>query len=131
MPKRKSNAVEDPSQSVDLDEIDIPDGTPMESPDVVRRKINAFIESGEMKVGEFCDTLGVSGNSYRNFLGQHGRTKGLESDTYHEAWVFFKKREVAGLKMPNKKRKTQAAGSASGSKGGPAPDLGDIHLRGK
>ncbi len=75
----------------------------------VRSKIRAFINSGEMKVGEFQDKLGVSGNSYRNFLGQNGNTKGMESDTYYAASEFFKKRELAGVKMPRKKAKTAEA----------------------
>jgi len=57
-----------------------------------------------MKVGEFCDMMGVSTNSYYRFLSQHGKENGMPSDCYIEAWKFFEKRKVAGLKMPSKKR---------------------------
>lgn len=59
-----------------------------ESRDVICGKISAFIEAREMEVGEFCDAIGVSGNSYRDFLAQHGRDKGSESDTYLDALRF-------------------------------------------
>lgn len=76
--------------------------------DQVRRRIRAFLESGEMKVGEFCSKLGVSGNSYRRFMSVNGPDKGSGSDAYMEAWAFFEKREQAGLKMPRKKAKKEA-----------------------
>ncbi|KAF1344521.1 hypothetical protein BDV97DRAFT_55961 [Delphinella strobiligena] len=99
---------------VDLDSIEIPAGTKLESCNVVRGKINRFIESGEMKVGEFCDALGVSGNGYRRFLALNGKDAGPQSDTYIAAWEFFKKRELAGIKPP-KKQKTSAPRSTSDS----------------
>ena len=92
------------SDAVDLADVEIPDGATFDSADVVRGKIRRFIESGEMKVGEFCDLMGVSTNSYYRFLSQHGKEKGMQSDCYIEAWKFFEKRKVAGLKMPSKKR---------------------------
>ena len=76
-----------------------------DSCDVVRRKINTFINSGEMKVTEFQRAIGVSSNSYLTFMKQHGPTKGIESKTYDAAFAFFKKRELQGIKMQRKKVK--------------------------
>ncbi|KAK5171667.1 hypothetical protein LTR04_000032, partial [Oleoguttula sp. CCFEE 6159] len=118
--KRKSTDAHD----VDLDSIDIPDDIPMDKDcDQIRRMIHTFIDSGEMKVGDFRDAIGVSSTSYTNFLGQNGRSKGMLSDTYSRAWKFFKKREVAGLKMP-KKQKTSTAEQKT-------KDLSDVHLDGE
>lgn len=73
--------------------------------DQVRRKIHAFINAGEMKIGEFQDTLGVSSQAYSRFMGQNGKEKGLGCDTYVQAHRFFKKRELLGIKLPKKKVK--------------------------
>ena len=97
------------TDEVDLADIEIPDGATLDSADVVRGKIRKFIESGEMKVGEFCDMMGVSTNSYYRFLSLHGRDKGMQSDCYIEAWKFFEKRKAAGpvsythLTLPTKR----------------------------
>jgi hypothetical protein len=73
--------------------------------------IRQFINSGEMRVGEFTTTIGVSGPAYSRFMGQNGATKGLHSDVYSQAAEYFTKREMAGLGLPrsNKKSKTSAA----------------------
>lgn len=68
--------------------------------DQVRKKIDAFINSGEMKVGEFQRAIGVSSHSYLSFLGQKGPMAGSNSATYDTAWRFFKKRELRGIKLP-------------------------------
>lgn len=123
--KRKHDG--NPGPVPDVNQIEIPVGTPIDaSCNVVRGKINRFLESGEMKVGEFCDALGVSAKSYRNFMAMNGKDKGAGSDTYMAAWEFFKKRDIAGLKTP-KKRKTAAAGTPNGSGGS---DVSDVHLEG-
>lgn len=122
--KRKStDGHEVASPPVDLDSIEIPPDAKIDSCNVVRGKINRFIESGEMKIGEFCDTLGVSGNAYRRFLAQNGKDQGSQSDTYIAAWEFFKKREIAGIKPP-KKQKTTASHPAG------TPDTTNVHLEG-
>lgn len=111
------------------------------NPDQVRRMIRRLIDNGGMKVGEFCDKLGVSNKSYNNFLRQSGPTKGLSSDCYQYAWAYFKYREMNGIKLPmansgSKKQKTDGA-DESGSKGASkdtatgAADLADIHLPGE
>jgi hypothetical protein len=89
--------------------------------DQVRRKINTFIESGEMKVTQFQNAIGVSSTSYGNFMKMKGPMKGIDSSTMSGAYKFFKKREKEGKAMP-KKRKTAAAQTV---------DLSDIHLEGE
>lgn len=136
--KRKSTDSSD-LPTINLDEYDVPDGEPMDSCNVVRGKINRFLEAGEMKVGQFCDAIGVSGNAYRRFMFQNGKFAGEQSDAYRGAWLFFKKREMAGLKIPTKKQKVAASGGDSASSTAAAskkdkdahPDISDIHLDGK
>ena len=102
--KRKSNDFV--AQEIDLDDIDC-EGMYMDlNCDQVRRRIRTYLDSGEMKVGEFCSAIGVSNKSLNDFLRQSGKMKGSGSSTYGGAWEFFKKREIAGLKMPKKKQKT-------------------------
>ena len=130
--KRKST---DSAEDVDLDEIDC-EGMPItENADQVRRKIRRFIDNGGMKVGEFCNAIGNSNNSYNRFMKQSGPTKGLESEVYQNAWEFFKKREIAGLKMPTKKKaKTADAGSGaapSKAKKDAGLDISSIQLDGE
>lgn len=124
----KRKATEGPEAAVDLDEIEVPVGTPMESCNVVRGKISRFIESGEMKVGEFCEALNVSYPSYRRFMSQNGKDKGMDSDTYEKAWVFFKKREMAGLKPPKKAK--AKAGASSAQSPATLSAVSNIHLEG-
>lgn len=73
----------------------------------VRSQIRRYLDSGA-KVGEFSQALGVSSNSLNNFLRQNGPMKGSGSDAYQEAWAFFKRREIAGVKKPTKKQKSDA-----------------------
>ncbi|KAG9844004.1 hypothetical protein KCU98_g4207, partial [Aureobasidium melanogenum] len=137
--KRKSTDSSD-LPTIDLDDHDIPDGHPMDSCTVVRGKIKRFLEAGEMKVGQFCDAIGVSQNAYRRFMSQNGKFAGAGCDTYQNAWLFFKKREMAGLKIPTKKQKTAAnaanaaassAASSSGKKDAVTTDISNIHLDGE
>ena len=73
-------------------------------------------------------------------MSQNGKFAGEQSDAYRGAWEFFKKREMAGLKIPTKKQKVAASGGeASGSSKAAAgkkdkdahPDISNIHLDGK
>ena len=80
----------------------------------IRAKIRQFVNSGEMKVGEFQDKLGVSPNSYSRFLSQNGAQKGMESDTFWAAAEFFKRREIAGLTMPRAKKAKNVSNHAAG-----------------
>jgi hypothetical protein len=59
-----------------------------------------------MKVTEFQRAIGVNSNAYGRFMGYTGRDKGSGSNTYVEAFKFFKKRELQGIKVPKKKAKT-------------------------
>jgi hypothetical protein len=95
--------------------------------DQVRRRIRAFIESGEMKIGEFQDAIGFSSRSYLEFLGQNGRDKGSGSSTYINAARFFKKRELQGIKPPRKKRATKESQRKIAEK----YDVSGIHLDGE
>lgn len=97
--------------------------------DQIRRKIRALIDSKEMKIGEFCDAIGVSNNSYNTFLRQSGPSKGMGSATFHNAWAFFKKREMKGIPDPknNKKRKISGGSVAKA----PQADISDVHLEGE
>lgn len=85
------------------------------------------------EVGKFCDAIGMSNYAYTRFMQQSGRTKGLGSDIYQEAWALFSKREMAGLKMPTKNQKTANASTGSGSVGrnkDGGADISGIHLPG-
>jgi len=109
--------------------------------DEVRRLIRNHIESGEMKVGEFQKKIGVSGPAYGRFMAQGGRDKGCGCDTYIEAWKFFKKRELQGIKMSTKKRPKTSLSSAAAAQGADVKkagsettngkDLSNIHLDGE
>ena len=110
--KRKSDSAEAP---IDLDDIDCEGMLVDQNCDQVRRKIRRFLDSGAMKVGEFCNAIGVSNKSLNDFLRQSGAMKGSGSATYDGAWEFFKKREIVGLKMPNKKQKTSTSDNATSS----------------
>lgn len=70
----------------------------------VRTKINAYIRSGEMGVGEFQDRLGVGSTAYHRFMNQSGKNKGYESSVFNAAHNFFAVREDKGLKMPRAKK---------------------------
>lgn len=86
----------------------------------VRRKIRAFIESGEMKITEFQRAIHVNSNSYGNFMRCSGPWHGLDNSTMSGAYRFFKKREAQGIIIP-KKRRTKTS----------AVDLSGIHLEGE
>lgn len=112
--------------AVDVDAIDLDGAIVDASCDQVRKKIRRYLDSGE-KVGEFCDKISVTNHSLNTFLGQNGAMKGAGSKTYMQAWEFFKKRELAGVKEPtvsSKKRKSNDAASKASEK----IDLSDIRL---
>ncbi|KAI4194304.1 MAG: hypothetical protein LQ350_007839 [Teloschistes chrysophthalmus] len=73
--------------------------------DVVRRKINAFITSGEMKVTEFQRTIGVNSNSYGRFMKLKGPLSGNTNQVWYAAFRFFDDRRKAGIKPTKKKVK--------------------------
>ncbi|KAH8812434.1 hypothetical protein F5884DRAFT_785366 [Xylogone sp. PMI_703] len=86
--KRKSDAIEIDSDDDRLSRV-------TDNCDQVRRKIRAFLNAGEMKVGEFQKALGVSSNAYM------------------QAHIFFKKRELQGIQIPKKKAKKEEESAMS------------------
>ena len=136
--KRKST---DAPPTIHLDDFDVSEGQVMDSCTVVRGKIKRFLDSGEMRIGQFCDAIGVSQNAYRRFMAEKGQYGGMGCDTYQSAWEFFRKREMAGLKIPTKKQKTAAAAKAGASaasaksstmvgKKDAVTDISSVHLEG-
>lgn len=75
--------------------------------DRVRTKIRNFLNSGEMKVGEFQKAICVNSRSYGTFMGQSGPYKGSGSSVYVNAFAFFKHRELNGIKPLKKKVKKE------------------------
>ena len=69
-----------------------------------------------MSVGDFQRAIKTNPNSYSRFMSQHGFYKGSGSTVYGQAWMFFKKRELRGIKPPRhsakakKSEETVAAG---------------------
>jgi hypothetical protein len=72
----------------------------IETCDQIRRKINTFIRSGGMKVNELINTLNISNASYYRFMRQRGRNKGIGSDTFSNALLFFRRGEELGNLVP-------------------------------
>ncbi|KAI2470380.1 hypothetical protein F4781DRAFT_390748 [Annulohypoxylon bovei var. microspora] len=92
------------------------DGLPIDMTcNQVRGKINKLLDNGIMKKGEFCRTIGCNANSVNTFLSKRGSMDGEFSNVYPFAWGWFKQRELAGLKMPDvkKRQKTEAAAAAA------------------
>lgn len=132
----------------DLSHIEVDDMFVDKSCTVVRTCINQVLDGGIMKKGEFCDAIGSSNRSLNTFLQKMGND-GASTGSYINAWAWFKQRELAGLKMPDvkKRQKTEAAAAASGSSAsgaGPAakksktavasgtlPDISQVHLDGE
>lgn len=131
--KRKSDGP--PEESIDLDDYDLEVLPIDKNPDQVRRQIRHFLDSGGMKVGDFYNALDASNDGYNRLMQQSGKKKGMGSDVYQEAWSFFAKREMAGLKMPTKKQKTSssAGGAASSASKGAqrSTDISAIQLDGE
>ncbi|KAH7035561.1 uncharacterized protein B0I36DRAFT_318596 [Microdochium trichocladiopsis] len=131
----------------DLNDRFDPDGPwgPMdESCQKVRGRLTRLFDNDIMTKTAFCDAIGVSSHSLRGFLTNKGTMGGQGSSTYDNAWVWFKQRELAGLKMPDAKRRKQKIadqqakdkGTATPSGKAPAKDLGlpdisDIELPGE
>lgn len=97
--KRLHSAVEDDREGED----DMPI---TDSCDVVRRKINAFLNSGEMNATEFLREIGVNSDSYGCFMKLKGRYSGVDNQAYEAAFRFFRKRKASGVdEVPRKKVK--------------------------
>lgn len=95
-----------------------------DSCDIIRRKINAFLNSGEMKVTEFLREIGVNNNSYGRFMKLKGRYSGVDNQTYGAAFRFFQKRKASGVdEVPKKKVKKEEMAKKV--------DVSDIQLEGE
>ncbi|KAJ4350804.1 hypothetical protein N0V95_004417 [Ascochyta clinopodiicola] len=78
-----------------------------------------------MKVGEFQKAIGASPTTYSRFMSQNGRYKGSASSVYRNAWMFFKKRELRGIKPSKNNTKPKASEPAA------APNIANIELEGE
>lgn len=87
--------------------------------------INRFLDSGEMKKGEFAKAIRVSPNSLNGFLRTSGTMGGAGSASYFEAWRFFKRRELAGIKAPKRAKTTASKATVA------LPDISKVHLDGE
>ncbi|KAL5323559.1 hypothetical protein ACEPPN_008098 [Leptodophora sp. 'Broadleaf-Isolate-01'] len=98
----------------------------------VRAKVRRFLESGEMKVGEFQRAIGASSTIYGKFMNQNGPYKGSGSSVYRNAFAFFKLRELNGVKI-TKKKKVEGTTAEKGGKAGTKSDTNfeDITLEGE
>lgn len=153
--KRKSTDAALPEEpAVNLDDINVQYMPRTENCDQIRRKITRFLDSGAMTKTAFAKEIGVSVKSLNGFMGERGPYQGFNYAAFDSAWE-FKKREVAGLKLPVKRAKkaatttaensaapngsgsTAAPAAASGSSSTAVPaanapiDISDIHLEGE
>ncbi|KAI8964471.1 hypothetical protein F5Y11DRAFT_86999 [Daldinia sp. FL1419] len=121
--KRKLNDVEERQILSEIDNNNYCQSEIDETCDEVREKITNFIQEGNMKVGEFQRTIGVSSNAYQRFMNQSGAYSGKGCDTYRKAFAFFKRREIQGLEIapPKKLKKSEVQ----------ALDVGHIKLDGE
>ncbi|RYO75089.1 hypothetical protein DL764_010585 [Monosporascus ibericus] len=111
----------------------------------VRDKINRLIDSGIMKKGEFCTATGLSNQNLNSFLSKKGTYGGSGCAAYRCAWQWFKQRDIAGLKMPDVKKRqkreadglvsTTSSGARAGARSNPGvvsrPDISDVYLPGE
>ncbi|ETS78149.1 hypothetical protein PFICI_10211 [Pestalotiopsis fici W106-1] len=130
--KRKSDAVTEPEPVPEIDDDDPRLDYPDESAQKVRAKVRRFIDSGAMKVGEFQKAIDVGSVQYYRYMNQNGTDAGSGSDMYYNAWKFFKKRELQGVKnTAPKKAKTTATAKASGKTVPDSLDVGGVTLDGE
>ncbi|PPJ61230.1 hypothetical protein CBER1_06706 [Cercospora berteroae] len=122
----------------DPDDFDVEDMAMDKSCNQVRGMIRRFLDSGEMKKGEFGNAIGVAPNSLNRFLAQNGSMDGAGSSVYGNAWMFFKKRELAGIKAPKKAKATaststsaSAFGAGSSTAAPATADITTIYLPGE
>lgn len=96
-----------------LSHIDVDDMAVHLNCDQVRRRINQVLDNSIMKKGEFCNAIGSSNNAVNRFLQQRGPMDGINSEAYSNAWAWFKRREIANLKMPDVKKRQKAEAAAA------------------
>lgn len=108
---KEPSTVKRPHSAVETDHEGEDDMPITDSCDIIRRKINAFLISGEMEVTEFLREIGVNSDSYSRFMKLKGRYSGADNQTYESAFKFFQKRKASGVdEVPKKKvRKEEEA----------------------
>ncbi|KAF1958232.1 hypothetical protein CC80DRAFT_490837 [Byssothecium circinans] len=123
MPKRVYLTMHEDELEADIEDMDMTDNC-----DAIRRKIRALIDSNELKVGEFQKALGVTNRAYSMFMGQNGPRNGAGSSVYSAASVFFKERELRGVKTVKRAKK----GTGEAEKGATGNvDVSDVVLEGE
>ncbi|KAI1847547.1 hypothetical protein JX265_000798 [Neoarthrinium moseri] len=123
--KRKSDAVAEPTTVPEIDDDDPRLQEVDQTCGQVRAKIRRFLDSGAMKVGEFQSAIDVGSVGYHRFMKQSGPDAGSGSDVYYNAWKFFKKRELQGVKAPAAKKAKPTVKTAA------ELDVADIKLDGE
>ncbi|EME46216.1 hypothetical protein DOTSEDRAFT_127202 [Dothistroma septosporum NZE10] len=96
----------------------------------VRGKVRRLLDSGEVKKGEFANTIGVSPKSLNDFLGKTGQMDGAAGASYRNACEYFKEREVAGVMWPVKEATSSMSPIALGSSSA-AIDVTGIRVSGE
>jgi hypothetical protein len=79
--------------------------------DEVRQQISRLIDCREFTIVSFCQKIGVSRNSYYNFMGQNGAWKGQKGDTFASALWYLQQREAEGIMLPTKKKDRKRKGN--------------------
>lgn len=101
---KEPTAAKRPHSAVEADHEGEDDMPITDSCDIIRRKINAFLNSGEMEVTEFLREIGVNNNSYDRFMKLKGRYSGVDNQTYEASFKFFQKRKANGVEEVSKKK---------------------------
>ncbi|KAI1774427.1 hypothetical protein F4818DRAFT_419894 [Hypoxylon cercidicola] len=69
---------------------------------VVHNRINELLDAGIMTQTEFSKAIGCDGtNDLSDFLKHKGPYAGIKNEAFCNAFVWFRQREMAKLKMPN------------------------------
>jgi len=75
-----------------------------ENCDELRAKIRAFIQNSGMKIVDFRKQAQITVGSYNNFMKLEGPNAGRMSETYSNARLWFKNRELAQNPFPGKQQ---------------------------
>lgn len=114
-----------------------------ESPNDVKHKLKAFVDSGELRIEALCQQLKVSEDDYKRFIAMRSERDNMGSIVYHNGREFLNDREKRGLHTTpaaKKQRRDSAQGSSPATRknspreqtknSGPS-DISDIHLEGE
>ena len=101
--------------------------------DQLRRKVNAFLATGQMTQTAFLKELKVNSNSFRRFMSYKGarflaagkgQFKGNENGTYSKAYFFFERNRIA---LNEEKTKKRLANERDHPEGFPTNNLSTFH----